>query len=72
MWVSKVHRQHNSLVITLNAGMCRAMGINRGDYLQFEVLDDKAMLKKLLVKRVAGTNEQERKSQDKSRKLWSV
>lgn len=44
MWVSRVHRQHKSLVITLRAGMCRELGIRKGDYVTFVTdADDKSV-----------------------------
>ena len=53
MWVSRVYKQHNSLVLTLNGGMCRELGISRGDYLQFDEDSTEKTGKKLVVKRIA-------------------
>ena len=53
MWISKVHRQHNSLVITLRAGMCREIGIKHGDHVIFGQLNnapDVVTMTKLTVK----------------------
>lgn len=36
MWVSKVYRQHNSMVVTLKGDMCRQFGITHGCHLGFE------------------------------------
>jgi len=36
MWVSRIYRQHNSLVVTLNRKLCEQMGWKHGQSLVFE------------------------------------
>jgi len=43
MFVRKVHKQHNSLVMTIPVDVCRALGIVKGDYV---VLSDHTTVKR--------------------------
>jgi len=40
MWTARVYRNHNSLTVTLNKGMCRELGIRHGDILMFGQFGD--------------------------------
>lgn len=48
-FTARVHKQHNSLVVTVPKGLCDLMGIKQGDILVFEHLpvQDKAILGRL-------------------------
>lgn len=44
-FTAKVHRQHNSLVVTVPKGLCNLLHIKRGDILVFEHWDAKRTAK---------------------------
>lgn len=37
-FTGRVHKQHNSLVITLPKGLCEVLNISKGQYILFEVV----------------------------------
>lgn len=38
-FTARIHRQHSSLVITVPQGLCKMLGLGKGDVIIFEVED---------------------------------
>jgi len=64
-YVTRAHRQHNSLVTTIPKGICHALGIEKGDIIVFDLQCGKGFAKFAIQLKGPGNNVRNKGNSDR-------